>query len=121
MPEGHLHEDGSGFHEDVFSRHFAVVSGGAMTRRMGDRRQPDQSEREEADAVPTPVHPGDRCQRGAGCGAGEVDGHVDGVEAAARGGDQTKDSRLIGYLRHLRAYVEYNHADDQRGEMEERR
>ena len=80
--------------------------------------QRNQSQRENAHAVPAPVHPGDGRERRAHCRAAEVDRHIDRIEAAPRRGHQAEDPRLIGHLRHLRTHIQHDHADDQRREME---
>src|ERR1700761_5302671 len=91
-----------------------------MTERVHDARQRDQSQREKTYAVPAPVHPCDRCQCGTDRGAREVDRHINGVEAAARRGDEAEDPRLVRYLRHLRTHIEHNNTYDERYQMEDR-
>ena len=77
----------------------------------------DKGDGKRADAVPTPVDPGDGCQRRAGGRAGEVDRHIDGVRPAAGGRDETEDAGLVGDLTHLGAEVENDDADGQRDEV----
>ncbi len=91
--------------------------GSAGAEDVDEARERHEDEREGADAGPFEVNPGERGQRRADGCASEVDGHVDGVEAAAGGGVDAEDAGLVGDLRGLRAEVEHDDAGDEAGHV----
>lgn len=77
----------------------------------------EEQQAEKTDTGPLPMRP----NRGGGIGTErgpqKIAGHVDGVDATARGGINPEDTRLVGHLIQLGSHVEQDATDDQTNEV----